>query len=360
MLEAAVAAGVAAAGGEALLGGVLPTPGAPLLIGRYGLDLGRRHLRLAQPVPRQRRQVLRRRRLQALRRDRGGDRGGARRAAADHAEDRLRPPPPRRARGLPARAPPALRGARPVRPPDPARLRARRHLPRRPGDLPPPRRRGRRAGRRAGRPQHQRQLRLDPRRAARRHDDQGRARRRVRVRRRRRPRAGRRPRRRGRRRRRADRARRAAPARRRPAPGQRGGGDGDDQLRLPHRDALRGRRRGHDAGRRPLRARGAARARLGAGRRAVRPHHRHGLRAVRRRHRRRAAHARVAGGRRPGRAPRHGEAAAEARQRPHGRPRRARRRDGRRPRGDRVARRRASRAAAACSCGPAAPSRSCG
>ena len=34
MLEAAVAAGIAAAGGEALLGGVLPTPGAPLLIGR--------------------------------------------------------------------------------------------------------------------------------------------------------------------------------------------------------------------------------------------------------------------------------------------------------------------------------------
>ena len=40
MLEAAVAAGVAAAGGEALLGGVLPTPGAPLLIARYGFDLG--------------------------------------------------------------------------------------------------------------------------------------------------------------------------------------------------------------------------------------------------------------------------------------------------------------------------------
>jgi phosphoglucosamine mutase len=39
MLEAAVAAGVAAAGGEALIGGVLPTPGAPLLIGRYGFDL---------------------------------------------------------------------------------------------------------------------------------------------------------------------------------------------------------------------------------------------------------------------------------------------------------------------------------
>jgi phosphoglucosamine mutase len=40
MLEAAVAAGIAAAGGEALLGGVLPTPGAPLLISRYGFDLG--------------------------------------------------------------------------------------------------------------------------------------------------------------------------------------------------------------------------------------------------------------------------------------------------------------------------------
>jgi phosphoglucosamine mutase len=40
MLEAAVAAGVAAAGGQALLGGVLPTPVAPLLVRRYGLDLG--------------------------------------------------------------------------------------------------------------------------------------------------------------------------------------------------------------------------------------------------------------------------------------------------------------------------------
>jgi phosphoglucosamine mutase len=40
MLEAAVAAGVAAAGGEALIGGILPTPGAPLLIHRHGFDLG--------------------------------------------------------------------------------------------------------------------------------------------------------------------------------------------------------------------------------------------------------------------------------------------------------------------------------
>src|SRR5919197_4762600 len=39
MPEAAVAAGVAAAGGEALLGGVLPTPGAPLLVRRHHFDL---------------------------------------------------------------------------------------------------------------------------------------------------------------------------------------------------------------------------------------------------------------------------------------------------------------------------------
>jgi phosphoglucosamine mutase len=39
MLQAAMAAGVSAAGGEALLGGVLPTPAAPLLIERYGFDL---------------------------------------------------------------------------------------------------------------------------------------------------------------------------------------------------------------------------------------------------------------------------------------------------------------------------------
>ena len=39
MLEAALAAGVAAAGGDVLLGGVLPTPAAPLLVDRYGLDL---------------------------------------------------------------------------------------------------------------------------------------------------------------------------------------------------------------------------------------------------------------------------------------------------------------------------------
>jgi phosphoglucosamine mutase len=39
MLESAMAAGIASAGGDALLGGVLPTPAAPLLLRRHGLDL---------------------------------------------------------------------------------------------------------------------------------------------------------------------------------------------------------------------------------------------------------------------------------------------------------------------------------
>src|SRR5947209_2863008 len=39
MLEAAISAGVTEAGGDALLGGVLPTPAAPLLVRRHGLDL---------------------------------------------------------------------------------------------------------------------------------------------------------------------------------------------------------------------------------------------------------------------------------------------------------------------------------
>jgi phosphoglucosamine mutase len=39
MLEAALAAGIASAGGDVLLGGVLPTAAAPLLIGRYGLRM---------------------------------------------------------------------------------------------------------------------------------------------------------------------------------------------------------------------------------------------------------------------------------------------------------------------------------
>ena len=60
MLEAALAAGVAAGGGHALLGGVLPTPGAVAAGAPLRLRPGRGRLRLAQPLPGQRHQVLRR------------------------------------------------------------------------------------------------------------------------------------------------------------------------------------------------------------------------------------------------------------------------------------------------------------
>ena len=169
MLEAAVAAGVAAAGGEALLGGVLPTPGAPLLIAPLRLRPRRRALGLAQPVRRQRHQVLRRRRLQALRRHRARDRGGARAS---------RPRRPPRSAACAARTARSrttcarsherfadldLSGA-----PDPARLRQRRDLPRRAGDLPPPRRRRRRRSPPSPTGATSTRLRLHPRRGARR------------------------------------------------------------------------------------------------------------------------------------------------------------------------------------------------
>src|SRR5437773_12453594 len=40
MLEAALAAGIAEGGGDALLAGVLPTPAASVLVRRLGLDFG--------------------------------------------------------------------------------------------------------------------------------------------------------------------------------------------------------------------------------------------------------------------------------------------------------------------------------
>src|SRR5271163_3719820 len=39
MLEQAMAAGITAAGGDALLAGVLPTPAAPMLVRRHGFAL---------------------------------------------------------------------------------------------------------------------------------------------------------------------------------------------------------------------------------------------------------------------------------------------------------------------------------
>ena len=58
MLEAALAAGVAAAGGDALLGGVLPTPAAAILVKRLGFDLAAVVSASHNPYARQRDQVL--------------------------------------------------------------------------------------------------------------------------------------------------------------------------------------------------------------------------------------------------------------------------------------------------------------
>ena len=143
MLEAAVAAGIAAAGGEALLGGVLPTPAAPLLIRRHGFDLaavisashnpyadngikffgadgfklsdddrGRRSRPQLDAAGRRRRRTIGRVRRRCTARSRTTCARCSTRFAALDLSGRARP----------------------------ARLRQRRHLPRRAGDLPPARR----------------------------------------------------------------------------------------------------------------------------------------------------------------------------------------------------------------------------
>ena len=88
MLQAALAAGITEAGGDALLGGVLPTPGRAAARAPLRLRPGGGDQRLAQPVRRQRHQVLRPRRLQAVRRRRAGDRARARAAAVARAAGR--------------------------------------------------------------------------------------------------------------------------------------------------------------------------------------------------------------------------------------------------------------------------------
>ncbi len=238
MLEAALAAGVAAGGGHALLGGVLPTPGAALLVRRYEFDLaavvsashnpyrdngiklfGSAGTKIPDEVERRIEQQVQ---------------AGAQSARGPH---RPRARAARRHRRLPARAGAALQRAGPVGPEGAARLRERGHLPSGARDLPSPGRRCRDRGRRARRAQHQRRLRLHPRRGAGPAGGGGRVRRGLRLRRRRRPRAGGGPRGRGGRRRRAARPVRAAPARLRAPAGRRRGGDRDDQLRLPSGDA---------------------------------------------------------------------------------------------------------------------------
>ena len=265
MLESAIAAGVTAAGGDALLAGVLPTPAAPLLVRRHGLHMAVVISASHNPY----------------------EDNGIKLFAADgfklddDTEHEIEAalgdppatperigrvqPPARGAGGLSARAALPLLGARSERPPDPPGLRQRRHLPRRAGDLPPARRRGRGDRRRARRAQHQRRLRIDPPRAGDRADGRGRPRcafafdgdgdRVLAVDARRR----------GRRRRRADRAGGLHLTGAGPPAGRGRGRHRDDQLRLSHRDGGRRRGGGEYRRRRPLRARRAAPARLGPG-----------------------------------------------------------------------------------------------
>ena len=159
MLETALTAGFTSVGMDVFLVGPVPTPA----VGHPGALDARRPRRddlgLAQPVPGQRHQVLRPRRLQALRRRRGGDRGAARgRAGARRAvAHRPRHPHRRRPRPLhgvrqddvPAR--PAARRAEGRR-----RLRQRRRLPHRARGALGARRRGDPDRRQARRLQHQR------------------------------------------------------------------------------------------------------------------------------------------------------------------------------------------------------------
>ena len=205
MIENALTAGFTSVGMDVFLVG--PVPDARR---RHARPLDARRprgddLRLAQPLRGQRHQVLRPRRLQALRRRRGGDRGAARgRAAvlaapahigrATRIDDAPRPLHGVRQDHLPAR--PA-----PRRPQGRRRLRQRRGLPHRPRGALGARRRGDPARRRPRRLQHQPRLRLDPHRRRRRRGPRARRRPRHQPRRRRRPRDDRRREGRGRRRR---------------------------------------------------------------------------------------------------------------------------------------------------------------
>ncbi len=58
MLEQALAAGICSMGVDVMLVGPLPTPGIAYITPSMRADAGRRHQRLAQPLPGQRHQVL--------------------------------------------------------------------------------------------------------------------------------------------------------------------------------------------------------------------------------------------------------------------------------------------------------------
>ena len=144
MLEAAVVAGLASAGADAVRVGVLPTPAVAFLVAALGRRPRRDDLRVAQRDARQRHQAVRRRRAQAARRRRGRDRGRAGPAPAPGptgaAIGRVRDLPDAVDRYI---EPPARRHARPARRAarswSTARTAPRPRSPRRPTAGPAPR-----------------------------------------------------------------------------------------------------------------------------------------------------------------------------------------------------------------------------
>ena len=162
-LEAAVVAGLASAGVDVLLLGVLPDAGRRVPHRHPRRRPRRDALGVPQPDARQRHQVPRARRPQARRRDRARDRATAARAVGAAARRRRRPGAAVRRGGRRLRRPPDRVDRPPAR-----RAQGRPRLRRGRGV------RGRSAGaggagaevvrhpRDARRPQHQRQLRVDP------------------------------------------------------------------------------------------------------------------------------------------------------------------------------------------------------
>ena len=149
-LEDAVARGIAAAGGTAALGGVLPTPAVALLAERPR----RRRLRLAQPARSTTASSSSSTAAQARRRAGGGDRGAVRRGRPGERRDRGG----RRCAGaVPGARARALR-LRPHRTAHRCRLRQRRVHGDRSARVRAARSRGARDRRRAGRLEHQRRL----------------------------------------------------------------------------------------------------------------------------------------------------------------------------------------------------------
>ena len=129
MLESAIAAGVTAAGGDALLAGVLPTPAAPLLVRRHGLQLAAVISASHNPYEDNGIKLFAADGFKLDDETEHEIEAAMGEPAAGAGAHRAGAPSARGARGLPARAALPFLRARPQRDPRPARLRQWRHFP---------------------------------------------------------------------------------------------------------------------------------------------------------------------------------------------------------------------------------------